>query len=149
MYKTASKPENWKRRFVWFLGRVGGVVFGVNWAYVFLGIAFSTVPRDYQWILALLSPLFREFWVWIAPKPSYKASGTGSGGNTTAKFLTQHYMETKHAVFLAVILGGVATPETTYCILGMDSLINMYHSLKIIIKMKNKSYSREEGTSFD
>ena len=98
-------------------------------------------------MLALLSPLFREFWVWIAPKPSYKASGTGSEGNTTAKFLTQHYMETKHAVFLAVILGGVATPESTYCILGMDSLINLYHSFKIIIKSKNKIYSQEEGTS--
>lgn len=115
---------------------------GVNYAYVVLGIAFSTIPQRYQWTLALISPLFREFWVWIAPKPCDKASG---GENVGAKFLTQHYMETKHAVFLAVILGGVATPETTYCILVLDYCINMYHTLRIIIKMKNQSYSKEEG----
>ena len=127
------------------VGGVGGVAFGVNWAYLVLGIAFSTISNEYQWILALLSPLVREFWLWISPKGAFKASGENT---IAAKYLCQHFVETKHAVFLAVILGGVATPETTYCILALDSLINLYHAVKIAIKSKNGSLTKEKGAQF-
>ena len=120
---------------------------GTVWGYVFLGIAFSNVPLAYQWMLALITPIFREFWTWISPKVCFKAAGTGPEENSGIKLLPRHYMETKHAVFLAVILGGVATPESTYCILALDTLINLYQSVKIAIQSKQGWLTKEKRKS--
>ena len=57
-------------------------------------------------------------------------------------------MEVRHASFLAIMLGGVATQATTYCVIGMDFALNIYHGLKIVYKLKysNKS-NKDEGNS--
>ena len=130
LYSAQDKPNNLNERFAWFFfGLNLGVIIGVSSIYPLLGTAFSIVPKKYQWILALTTPLVREFWVWIGAKVAFKASGTMKA---STKYICQHYMETKHAVFLAVILGGVATTESTYCILALDFAINLYHTIRII-----------------
>ena len=64
-----------------------------------------------------------------------KAAGSevGSSGKSV-KILTQHYAYAKHAVFLAVIVGGVATPTTNYCIAAIDLIEAIIDCLKIIWK---------------
>ena len=47
-----------------------------------------------------------------------------------------HYVETRHAIFLATILGDTATIATTSVIIGMDFLLNIYHGLKIVYLSK-------------
>ena len=140
LYYAQNKLSNLNERFAWFLGGLNfGVIFGVTWIYPILGFAFSIVPKELQWILALATPLVREFWVWIGPKVCFKASGTGSKGKVSTQLICQHYMETKHAVFLAVIIGGVATSESTYCILAVDFLLNMIRTWRIVAKPNNQS----------
>ena len=58
-----------------------------------------------------------------------------------------HYVEARHAIFLATILGDAATIATTSVIIGIDFLLNIYHGLKIVhfIKKKKASPSNDNG----
>ena len=113
------------------------MIIGITWGYILMVVAFSSIPIEYQWMLALASPLMREFWVKFSTKACQKASGGSGSNHGITKCLGQHYAKTKHAVFLAVILGGVATPETTYCLVGMDLMINTYKSIQIVRNGQN------------
>ena len=145
LHSAQNKPSNLNVRFAWFIGGLNfGVIFGVTWIYPLLGFAFFVVPKEYQWMLALSTPLIREFWVWIGPKVCFKSCGSGSKGKLSTKLICQHYMETKHAVFLAVILGGVATSESTYCILAVDFVLNMIRTWKIVSKPMNQQSKSKE-----
>ena len=60
-----------------------------------------------------------------------------------------HYVEARHAIFLATILGDAATIATTSVIIGMDFLLNIYHGLKIIYFIKKKKASPlDENSKF-
>ena len=55
------------------------------------------------------------------------------------------YMEARHSMFLAITLAGVATPLTSYCIIGADFALNIYHGWKIVTASKNTGKSKDEG----
>ena len=56
-------------------------------------------------------------------------------------------METRHAIFLATILGDTATIATTSVIIGMDFLLNIYHGLKIVYF--NKKSPSDDNSKFE
>ena len=113
------------------------------------GTAFIYIPREYQWLLALISPLIREFFVRFSLEISYKSAGNGSRGAYSVKFPCMHYMESRHATVLAIILGGVATQTSSYCIIGMDFAINIYHGLRIVYRFKQGGIiSKDQGDFF-
>ena len=56
-----------------------------------------------------------------------------------------HYVEARHSMFLAITLAGVATPITSYIIIGLDCAINLYHGSKIFYNIKINNKSLEEG----
>ena len=125
-----------------------GVLLLAAWGYSLLGTGFAFVPKDYQWILGIFSPLAREFYVWLSLEVSFKAAGPGSRGKESIVFPCKHYMEVRHASFLAIMLGGVATQATTYCVIGMDFALNIYHGLKIVYNLKySKKSNKDEGNS--
>ena len=88
------------------------------------------VPQEYQWIFAVLSPLLREYGIWIETKMSSMASS----GVAPHKLVARHFIETRHTVVMSIILDGRATPESSFCIIAMDFLLNIYHGLKIVRK---------------
>ena len=115
------------------------------------GAAFFTnalikVPREYQWILAAIgSPLIREFYVWILTTACYKAAGKQEFD--LVKLSAMHQMEARHALFLAIMIGSVATDETVYAVVASDFLLNVYTGLKIIhlLKYSSKENAANEG----
>ena len=115
---------------MWFLGANSFIVLSV-WIYAALAKAMSTVPQEYQWMLATASPLVRKIVVWACVKLGHKASG----GASPHKLVINDFLESRHAFFMSVMLGGLATDESAYCIIGMDFLINIYDGYKIIKKM--------------
>ena len=123
-----QQPGFWKR-FLWFLGANYFVISGVV-TYAALAFAMSIVPQEYQWLLATASPLVRKVYVWVSVKLGYKASG----GASPHKLVINDFLESRHAFFMSVMLGGLATDESAYCIIGMDFLINIYDAYKIIKK---------------
>ena len=58
-----------------------------------------------------------------------------------------HYVEARHAIFLASILGDIATIATTSVIIGMDFLLNIYHGLKIVHFIKKKKANPSNDNS--
>ena len=56
-------------------------------------------------------------------------------------------MEARHAVFLVTVLGDAATLATTYVIIGMDLLLNIYHGLKIVYFIKKKKANPSDENS--
>ena len=56
-----------------------------------------------------------------------------------------HYVEARHAMFLSITLAGVATPLTSFIIIGLDFLINFFHASRICYNIKIKKKSVEDG----
>ena len=69
-------------------------------------------------------------------KVASKSSGSGSEVKESTKYLTQHYVITKHAVFMAIIVGGVANPTTSLCIMVLDFVLTVKGGWTIVKKHK-------------
>ena len=131
------------RRFSWFLNQGGFQVF-ILASYVMYGTLFLNIPQGYQWMLAFTSPIIREIFLWITLKLACKASGTKAEDKSTIKYPILHYNSTNYAVFLAIVVGGLANAVTSNCILVIDFMEQMYHGLKIVWKY-NKRNKDVEG----
>ena len=105
-------------------------------------MSFVWIPRDYQWIIGILSPVMREFEFW---QFRYLSNLAATDNPQTRTLFRRHYMETRHCMFIAVNLAAIATDTTTYLILGIDFAINMFTCLKIVYNMKYRKHSYEEG----
>ena len=110
--------------------------------YGILGSVFFKAPEDYQWVLALMSPLYQMFIFKVVLAVAYKSAGKDLYGNSSIKFLALHFVAAKHAVFLAITVGGIATPETTYTIMAVDFAERMIETLKIIRKQQSGNLSK-------
>ena len=137
--KFARKDKQLQKKFAWFFLSQCSLLLAA-WTYGFFTTAFLNTPSDYQWVLGLISPLVRVFFVWILTKIVYQALGEHNQCN--AKLSCIHYMESRHSLFLAIMMGSVATPATTYIIVGMDFVINIFSGLKIVYKLR---YSKEKN----
>ena len=120
-----------------YLGALVAVIYG------FLPIPFKIIPQDFQWILGLLTPLPKMLFIKIFLKICSKGYGSITH---SAKVTVVHYLQITHALFLVLTMGYTATPATSYVILSLDFLFNIYDALKIIYKTK-KQYPPQEGIS--
>ena len=144
MPKFARKDKQFRNRYSWFfwsqLTRLA-----VSWSYNFFTTIFTKVTKKYQWILGLFTPLIKEFFAWSFVKLTSKASG--SSYKHATKLSCIHYVESRHAVFMAIMVGSLLTPLTTYIILGMDFAINIYKGFEIVylLKYSKKSNAKNHG----
>ena len=76
-------------------------------------------------------PIVREFNIWLLTEVSYRAAGSHSRGSRIIKFTCSHFMETRHAIFAAIMIGN-ATDATVYSIIIIDFAINIFHGMKIV-----------------
>ena len=136
--KTDREDEIFKKRYLWFMAYYFFMVL-VAWGYGSFALAFIYVPNDYQWLLGLVSPLARVFVVFVLNEISKNASGLEE-----TNLCSQHYMESRHALFMAIIIGSVATPLTVYLIIGLDFLINIYNCLYVVLMVKKKGKFEED-----
>ena len=114
----------------------------VFWIYNFLATPFRIIPQDFQWILALLTPFPKILSIKLVLKICSKACGliTHSASVTVVQVV-----QLQHALFLVLTMGFSATMETSYVILFLEFILNVYEALKIIFKLKYKGYSMEDG----
>ena len=118
--ETTLENPDFKIRYAWHVSQIIVLLIGV-WGYGIFGSAFANAQPEYQWILALFNPLLRDINFKLLHYVTYKtARKVGDSSEKSVKTLTQHYVYCKHAIFLAVIVGGVATPTTNYCIATVD-----------------------------
>ena len=129
------KPDI-KQRYGWYFLQSLVMIIVNAMGYGVLGSLFVKIPQDYQWILALCTPLVKDAVTKIVLAVSFKSAGKDAYGKASVKFPAIHYVSTKHAIFLAVIVGGVATPATSFCIIVTDFLKAIYTGWKITRKFK-------------
>ena len=148
MPKIVRTDSHFKKRFGFFF--VSQTLRPITaWSYGFLGTAFLNAPKEYQWMIGIFTPLVRELFVWTLLEVSYKASGISNltrliqdNHGTHSKYPKKlkisciHYMGSRHALFLAVVMGSIATSVTTNIIIALDFIINVYLALKIIYLLK-------------
>ena len=149
--KTNPDEPNIKTKYAWFLSQILVLIIFL-WGYGVFGSAFTNAQPEYQWILALVAPFVQDLFSKSLYKVSCKSAGEGSETNKSIKFLVQHYVISKHAVFMAVIVGGVANPVTSYCIMVIDFCKAMQKGVKIIKKFRddpNRNRSEIEGIDLE
>ena len=141
--KSTRVQQGFKTRFAWFSSSYLAVITG-HMTYLGYGTAFGVIPREYQWILALANPFIRDIFKTVLLEVAYRSAGEGSRGKKSINYVITHYTTTKHAVFLAIMVGGVSTPATTYCLMAVDFVEAMYDGIKIVVKSKKGLASKSD-----
>ena len=116
--------------------RVKSLMFYVFWAtfvsmqLVAIGMAFRKVPRDFQWIIALVVPLKKEINDRLVGVVMTK---TASPTNVfEAKFIGKISINVIYSFWIAIILANQATKVTECVLLGVTFMIDMALCYKII-----------------
>ena len=109
--------------------------------YNFMVKTFLEYPEQYQWVLAIVSTVVREIFIWITKKVARKCCN-GDPRRTT--IVCSHLTNARHAIFLSTILGSIATQTTSIIILVMDSIINILLTLKLLVDTKYRKTANTE-----
>ena len=92
-----------------------------------LSFLFTLISSDYQWILAFVIPLMREFNFQIMHGIMIKSPKIEDG-----KAQVIIGMNAFNALYVAIKLGNTTTQVTSICILSIDFVLNIYSCLQII-----------------
>ena len=134
--ENTLKTSGIKKRYLWHWLQIIALL-SVGWAYNVYGSLFVKAPNDFQWILAIINPFVRDAFTNFLFRVASKARGQDSKGKKSLKLLAQHYITTRHTIFLAVMVGSVATPMSSFCIMSADFLKTLQSTWKIVKKNKN------------
>ena len=115
------QDQKFRKRLKYFL--VGSVYCGLHAVmYAVMTGVLQSVPRDYQWIPALFSPLIREFNIWITVK-IMAGSANGDIDSTKMFFIMDYGIS--HANFLSLTVGSIATLASSVVIIGVEFILNL------------------------
>ena len=129
-YESCSREDIKKRFRYFFLSRIWIVV--IDLQYKGITFLFITLPFGVQWILAFLLPIVREFNYRILERIM---CGTGSRNEKSSRTTVFIGINTYHVIYVAIQIGQSSTELTSYLILAIDFLLNIYGCI-VIIKMK-------------
>merc|ERR1712020_280360 len=88
--------------------------------YQLIVVLFLKISQQFQWMLALLLPVVRELNLAMMLRLTKTASQCKSW---RVECSVTHYLNTRHAMFLSIIIGTVATLETSLVMIGIDVMI--------------------------
>ena len=104
---------------------------------------FLIFPRKYQWGISIILPIIREISIWVTQKLASKGA---RGDQQGMEIVVSYTICTRHAIFLAVVLGSSATAITGIMILAVDFIINLYLTVRIIWIKKFNEFNTEKQT---
>ena len=93
-----------------------------------LAILFRNIPKELQWIMAIVLPISRQFNLFIHSKLLKRYSGVD---NKMAAILIKISVGIGYSLFIAISLAS-ATQMTVFSILGVDFILNLYLCFKIL-----------------
>ena len=126
------------KRYLWIIGLIAQAAF-VAWCFAIFGSIFSSMPRNYQWILAILTPLIQIAANKFTLKVAYQSADPSSKGKSTTKLTSIHYMTIRFEVFMSVLIGSFATKLSRNIIIVIQYIKFIYSGVKIIQKYKHKN----------
>lgn len=130
-YKKISSSSETRKRFRSFdISRIWALF--MDFQFRGLSIMFTLLPSEYQWILAFVIPLLREFNFRMVYKIMIDNPHVKDG-----KMAVIIGINTYTALYVAIKLGQTATQETSILILLIDFILNIYSSLMIVNKYRS------------
>ena len=100
----------------------------IMFEYSCMRTSFKRVPMDRQWIIALILPIIREVNSWVLNKVVKRVALCT---DLEAKANVNIVINCAHSLYIAITIATIATPATTYLILGIDFILNLYSCWKI------------------
>ena len=131
---TWKKNKSFRCRLKWFIGAMA-VNQCISMEYTIITKIFLETPIKYQWAIAIFLPLVREINCWIITKLASKAS---HGDMTSVSISCTQNVGAGHALFLSYTAASTLTITTSIILFGIDYLINLYITIKIIWLRKKK-----------
>ena len=117
----ATEQEFQKKVLAFIFSRF--MVMFVDMQYTICTFLFTSLDLKLQWILAFLLPCLREFNFQIMNKIMIEFPGLDDDDVSAAIVVG---MNTFHAMYVAVKIGHTATQITSYLILAIDFILNLY-----------------------
>jgi len=137
----ARKEPSVRRRIrYYFLYRLWFLFYGLQ--KLTLKIMFDKIPIVIQWIMAIIFPLVRELNLWILSKLLEKSANYNSTIGLVPKLTATVAVNIVHAFFVAMMLANSSTEITSYAILAVEFILNLYASYQII-KLHRKTVSKD------
>jgi len=130
--------KGFQKRFGYFVAS-GTLDLITMWVYIFFLNAFLDIEKKYQPILGLISPIIKHVFIRALLPLAYKAAGSSEIDHV--KIECYNYTEARYAVFFATIMGCVASPITSWCVMGLNYTLCVYDGLKIVFKYKKEGHS--------
>ena len=109
----------------------------------FLRMIFVLLPIKFQWIMAIVMPIYRKLNMLVMNKIVKR----WISHDLTAKSYVNIYINCNYALFIAISVGSTATLTTSYSILTVELVLNLYACLRIIKlnqKIKDDDVKNEE-----
>ena len=137
------KSDNFRKRHNFF---VANMFFQslMYYEYVAMGLVFDVVSNEYQWAVSITLPFLREANIWVQEKIAYKSA---DGKDASVSIAVIHGVNSRHSVFLSVMVGTKATKLSSWIILLADFFYNLYLALRLVwikkMKPKNEINDRE------
>ena len=129
-YQLRNKTDVRKRIWTYILYKVWLVFYGIQ--LMNINKIMTLLPLDMHWIMAILLPIHREMNLWVIDKLLQKSTDFGSTVPLIPKLTATVVVNTAHAGFVAMIIGSVASDITSYSILAVDFMMNLFITYKII-----------------
>ena len=90
---STRKHPDFKKRYAWHIAQIF-IVIVMTLAYSTFASVFVKIPPNYQWILAILSPLMKDAFTKVIGKVALRAAGKESTMKKSIQVLAQHYVST-------------------------------------------------------
>ena len=129
-HESCTNEDIRKRIRYFVLSRFWAIL--IDLQYKGITFLFITLPLGVQWILAFLLPIIRESNYRILERIM---CGSGDRKERSSRTIPFIGISTYHVIFVAIQIGQSSSNLTSYLILAIDSLLNIYNCI-VIIKMK-------------
>lgn len=134
------KNRDFRKRFKFRIGTiVWALLMGLQ--YELASVVMTKYQNVYQPILSLLFVFIREANAWISGK---LIKNTANGDVSGAQHVASSYVTIFYGVVICYILGSSATKETSFVLMGLDFVINIYLSLKLVWLKKQRPVDIEK-----
>lgn len=138
MPNDERNDKNFQKRFAYFVAS-GTLDLITMWVYIFFLNAFLDIEKKYQPILGLVSPVIKYVFIRALLPLAYKAAGSDKLEHV--KIECYNYTEARYAIFFATIMGCVASPVTSWCVMGVNYTLAVYDGLRIVFRFKKEGHS--------
>ena len=119
-------------------------IFLLDWQKLILNIVLVNLG-PLQWIMGFVLPIFREINLWVLEKILETLDKSSDNLLLISKLTATVRVNLGHAVWVAIVISTKASRLTTYSVLAVEVLFNLYETYTIIRRQKSISPTNQNA----